>query len=286
MRPINCLVYGGTSSLVASLLCRAPPNICFTLLSRKESERDEKKLKYLKECVSIRSSTEICFYDEAIPTGTLVSQLNQLDYDVVLVLTTHPNPAALTFLKEVCQKPILYIGSGSVTDAQAGRIPWIEYSLNKLWPEMFASLTLRCGFFIPDIEGEPAPPAGIGMESAQRIFGVHPIPHDVAWLSKKMYVTPISSLIQAICNWINTPEPQERLTGIFHFGTQHPLSRAYLRTRADLGVSADFVHDALTPVYEEEWTKSKKQRTLDCISDTMTDVDGACKRARAWISKM
>jgi hypothetical protein len=43
MRPINCLVYGGTSSLVAPLLRRSPPNICFTLLSRKESESDEKK---------------------------------------------------------------------------------------------------------------------------------------------------------------------------------------------------------------------------------------------------
>lgn len=279
MRPVHCLVYGGTSSIVAPLIRRAPPNIHFTLLSRKESERDEKKLTYLKTCVSIRSSTQICFYDDTVSTGTMLKQLSGLDYDVVLVLTTKPDPAALAYV----ERPILYIGSGSVTDTIAQRVTWTEYSLNKFWPERFATLTLRCGFFIPDVEGEVVPPAGVGMDSAKQIWSKTVVP-PTSWLGKSMYVTPVSSLVQAICNWINQGQKEERLSGIFHFGTQHPLSRAHLRNQACLPMPLDFVYEALSPVYEKEWENTKKRPILDVIPDTFNDVGGACKRAAAWIN--
>lgn len=271
MYPIHCLVYGGTSSIVATLLQKAPRRIEFTLLSR--VTEDVSKNAYLRDCVSLRpSTTRVVSYEPKLAYETI----EKLNYDVVLVLTTHPDPKVLVAI----QKPILFIGSGSVADAELGLSKWTDYSLGKKWPERFATLTLRCGFFIPDIEGNYVrPPAGIGMDSAKRIFSGSETP-DPEWLQKKMYVTPVSSLIETICDWIS--DDKGRLSGVFHFGTQHPLSRAFLRTQADLPLPPDAgALEAIQPVYEEQWKKSK--RVLKNVPDTVVDVGGACKRAKTWI---
>lgn len=277
MHPVRCLVYGGSSSIVASLIRRAPQNIVFALLTRvTDSAKDAAKEEYLRACQKNRSTTQVLFYKP----GNAYAEIRGCAFDVVLTLTTHPDPVVLSYIRAM-ELPHLYISSGAVTDCHAARMQWNDYSLGKEWPEHFATLTLRCGFFIPDVEGELTPPAGIGMESARHIFGEKPLT-DANWLAKKMYVTPVSSLIQAISIWINS---SERLSGVFHFGTQCPLSRAYLRMRADLPIPDNFVHDALAPVYEKEWNKSKKEPTLASIPDT-ADVMFACQRAKAWISKM
>lgn len=270
MHPVRCLIYGGTSSIVATLLQKAPRRIEFTLLSR--VTEDVNKNQYLRDCVSLRpSTTRVVSYDPKLAYETI----EKLDYDVVLVLTTHPDPKVLAAI----EKPILFIGSGSVTDAGLGISKWTDYSLGKKWPERFATLTLRCGFFIPDIEGNYViPPAGIGMDSAKRIFSGSETP-DPEWLQKKMYVTPVSFLIETIFDWITT-DCKVRLSGVFHFGTQHPLSRAFLRTKADLTPEAS-VLEAIQPVYEEQWKKSK--RVLKNVPDTVVDVGDACKRAKTWI---
>jgi hypothetical protein len=95
----------------------------------------------------------------------------------------------------------------------------------------------------------------------------------------------MSCLIKAICNWINTPEEEEvRLTGIYHFGTASPLSRAYLRHVSGLhGTLTKW--EAFNPVYEEEWKQSKKQRILEDIPDVVVHIDDACKKAREWLNK-
>jgi hypothetical protein len=271
MRPFHCLIYGGTSSVVAPLVHQAPEDIEFTLLSR--STTDPKKLLYIRDCVSLRPSTRFISYDP----DHAYDAIQNISYDVVLVLTTHPDPKVLVAI----QCPILFIGSGAVRDAERNYSKWTDYSLGKLWPERFASLTLRCGFFIPDIESEYVPPpAGLGMESAKQIFGSQVVP-DSKWLEKKMYVTPMSSLIQVIYDWIIVSNGKGRLSGIFHFGTQHPLSRAFLRMQADLPLPSETVLEPLNPVYEEEWNKSK--RSIENVPDTMRDIGGACKRAKAWL---
>jgi hypothetical protein len=230
---------------------------------------DVEKKDYIDACVSVRPSTNIVFYAHVFPA------VQNIACDVVLVLTTKPDPAALASFS--C--PVIFIGSGSVTDALKQRSPaWTEYSLNKFWPERFATLTLRCGFFIPDTHGV-IPPAGVGMDSARRIFGSAEIT-DPAWLEKKMYVTPVSELVDVIFKWINTPPPQ-RPVGVFHFGTECPYSRGWLRMEAQLPLPSDCEPTHPQPVYRDEYTKSMSRLGFKPIG-----ITEACWRAREWISKI
>jgi hypothetical protein len=176
---------------------------------------------------------------------------------------------------------MLYVGSGSVTDALSERGEWTAYALGKYWPERFASLTLRCGFFVPDVEGlRVPPPAGIGMDSARRIWSDTQMP-DGLWLTKSMYATPVSCLVDTMSKWLVAPA-DKRLLGVYHFGTQHALSRAFLRNSAGtLPLPSNHVESALQPLYREQWEESRKQG-LPCPD--IHNVRDACLRAAAIFS--
>lgn len=276
MRPVNCMIYGGLSSLVAPFLLGAPQHFTFTLLIRDEWSKPREE--YREALVSIRSSTRVYAFHNKNLLEIAKTAMETHHINVVLVFTTHPDPAFMDYL-QTQNVHTLYIGSGAVTDAMSGRGAWNEYTLGKHWPERFATLTLRCGFFIPDIGAaiRCAPPAGLHTESAKKIWADQ-CDVDSAWLSKSMYVTPVSFLITIIWVWCST-DKEECLQGVYHCGTKHSLSRGFLRSCAGLKMPDDYVEKVLEPIYQAQWEHSLANKLL--CPDSVNDIPGACQRAAA-----
>jgi hypothetical protein len=277
-RPIRCLIYGGTSSLVAPLLRTAPFHYHFTLYTREENKSKQAPYNYLQYCQTLCSTTTtIRFYQNAFTDFPPLENI-----DRVIVFTTNPDVGLLTYLQQK-NVPTLFIGSGSVTDVCAGRAQWSEYSVNKAWPEKFCTTTFRCGFFIPDAqEGLPAPPAGIGMDSARKIWS-ETVP-DGEWLKREMYVTPVSFVIKNTLDWC-IRDNLERWYYTHHIGTSCPLSRAYLRSLDPrLTMPNNWTHDMIKSTYEKEYNAS---RAIGLQCPTMMDhIPAACQRASAWIKSL
>lgn len=282
-RPIRCLIYGGTSSLVAPLLRSAPFHYHFTLYTRHENAGKQITHDYLQYCQAMHpTTTTISFYNNAFADFPSLESVDR-SVDRVLVFATKPDPALLAYL-QLKGVPTLFIGSGSVTDALEDRMPWSEYSLNKRWPEDFATTTFRCGFFIPDSQvGMPAPPAGIGMDSAKKIWSENPV-SDVQWLKKEMYATPVSFVVMNTLAWIKR-ENLDRWHGEYHLGTEYPLSRGFLRLQpsSQLVMPKDWIHQMLPPIYAEGRAFSTSKGIL---CPALGDIQPACERAAAWIQSL